>query len=373
MRFCDIPGHDNIKRRLCELVDNGHMPHALLLEGKEGSAKFALAMALAQYIQCNDRHDGDSCGHCQSCRQMEILGHYDVYYMYPVVKKNSKPTSSAYFAKEFAEFMAENPFMGLERWQKFLKDVNAQPAIFVEDANEVLGKLGTTARSGRNKVVVMWMAERMREEAANKLLKIIEEPYADTFFILTTNNPRAILPTIYSRCQRIAVPPYSDQEVADIVAKYTNVEPETAVAIATTTEGNAARAIAMATNDSAQLQSLDFFTRLMRGAYAKKVSELRRWADELGGKGREANINFYNYCSHLIRENFILNIGEPELNTLTAAEAQFSQRFSPFINERNVEDLLDLFNRGAADIASNGNARIVAFDTAIQIIMLLRR
>ena len=373
MRFCDIPGHDSIKQRLCALVDSGRMPHALLLEGKEGSAKFALAMALAQYIQCADRHDGDSCGQCRSCRQMESLGHYDVYYMYPVVKKNSKPTTSAYFAKEFAEYMAEHPFMGLERWQKFLDDVNAQPAIFVEDANEVLGKLGTTARSGRNKVVVMWMAERMREEAANKLLKIIEEPYADTFFILTTNNPRAILPTIYSRCQRVTVPPYTDAEVAEIVQRYAHVGPEAAVAIASTAEGNAARAIAVANNDSAQLQSLDFFTRLMRGAYAKKVSELRRWADELGGKGREANINFYNYCSHLIRENFILNIGEPELNSLTAAEAQFSQRFSPFINERNVEDLLALFDRGVADIAANGNARIIAFDTAIQVIMLLRR
>lgn len=373
MRFCDIPGHDSIKQRLCALVDSGRMPHALLLEGKEGSAKFALAMALAQYIQCADRHDGDSCGQCRSCRQMESLGHYDVYYMYPVVKKNSKPTTSAYFAKEFAEYMAEHPFMGLERWHKFLDDVNAQPAIFVEDANEVLGKLGTTARSGRNKVVVMWMAERMREEAANKLLKIIEEPYADTFFILTTNNPRAILPTIYSRCQRVAVPPYTDAEVAEIVQRYAHVGPETAVAIASTAEGNAARAIAVANNDSAQLQSLDFFTRLMRGAYAKKVSELRSWADELGGKGREANINFYTYCSHLIRENFILNIGKPELNSLTAAEAQFSQRFSPFINERNVEDLLALFDRGVADISANGNARIIAFDTAIQVIMLLRR
>lgn len=373
MRFCDIPGHDSIKRRLCSLVDSGRMPHALLLEGKEGSAKFALAMALAQYIQCTDRHDSDSCGQCRSCRQMAMLGHYDVYYMYPVVKKNSKPTTSAYFDKEFAEYMAEHPFMGLERWQKFLDDVNAQPAIFVEDANEVLGKLGTTARSGRNKVVLMWMAERMREEAANKLLKIIEEPYPDTFFILTTNNPRAILPTIYSRCQRVAVPQYSDVEVGDILMRYTNLSPEAAMAIASTVEGNAARAIALANNDSAQLQSLDLFTRLMRGAYAKKVPELRRWADELGGKGREANINFYNYCSHLIRENFILNIGEPVLNTLTTAEAQFSQRFSPFINERNVEDLLTLFDRGAADIAANANPRIVAFDTAIQIIMLLRR
>ena len=169
------------------------------------------------------------------------------------------------------------------------------------------------------------------------------------------------------------MPPYTDAEVAEIVQRYAHVGPEAAVAIASTAEGNAARAIAVANNDSAQLQSLDFFTRLMRGAYAKKVSELRRWADELGGKGREANINFYNYCSHLIRENFILNIGEPELNSLTAAEAQFSQRFSPFINERNVEDLLALFDRGVADIAANGNARIIAFDTAIQVIMLLRR
>ncbi len=73
MKFSDIPAHEHVKERLRALVDNNRLPHALLLEGPEGVGKFALARALAQYLHCENRINGDSCGICPSCRQHDTL------------------------------------------------------------------------------------------------------------------------------------------------------------------------------------------------------------------------------------------------------------------------------------------------------------
>ena len=205
MKFADIPGHSDIKRDLAQMVDSGRLPHALLLEGPEGCGKFALARALAQYIQCDNRHDGDSCGTCPACRQHQAHQFIDTLYSFPVAKKNSKPTISDDFRQEFNTFMDQNPFMDFDRWPAMLDNTNAQPKFYVEEGNELIRRLSYTAHSARYKSVLMWLPERMNEDTANKMLKIVEEPYPDTLFIMTSDNPREILPTIYSRVQRIKV------------------------------------------------------------------------------------------------------------------------------------------------------------------------
>ncbi len=373
MKFVDIPGHDDVKRRLREMVDSGRIPHALLLEGPSGVGKFALARAMAQYIHCTNRTDGDSCGTCPACLQHQSFNHIDTFYSFPVVKKASKPTISDYYIKEFREFMTDNPFMDFEAWLGYLGDVNAQPSIYVEEAAELLDRLNLTARQSRYKVVMLWLPERLRTEAANKLLKLVEEPFADTLFIMASDNPATILPTIYSRTQRIAIKRYEDTEVAAYLQSELPIEPAEAERISLLSEGSMTNALKLAGVNKDSTQYLEFFKQLMRSAWQRKVGDLRRWSNEVAGMGRENNIRFYEYCSRLIRENFVMNIGEPTLLSVTPDEMQFNARFSPYINERNVVQLLTLFDSARADIAINGNSKIIAFDTAVKTIMLLKR
>ncbi len=375
MKFRDIPGHEDVKARLRGLVDSRHIPHALLLEGPEGTGKYALARAYVQYLHCERRTpDGDSCGECPSCVQHESFNHIDTFYSFPVAKRNGgKATVSDDYLKEFEQFMTEYPFMDFERWTEALDNPSAQPQIFVDEGAELMRKLNFKARSTDYKAVLLWLPERLKTETANKLLKLIEEPHADTIFVLTSDKPSEILPTIYSRTQRIGVRRYPDSEVeAFLTAR--GIDRPTAVEHARLAEGslNAALRLCASTDDKTPM--LDLFADLMRKGFKRDLPGLRKWASDMAAKGREPQLQFVDYCSRLFRENLMFHTGAGEaLTTLTPAEAGFSSRFHPFVNERNVIGLTDAMTDARRDIAANGNAKIIFFDLAIKVVMLIRK
>lgn len=373
MRFADIPGHEDVKNRLRDMVDNGRVPHALLLEGPTGTGKFSLARAMAQYIHCTDRRDGDSCGQCDSCRQHEAFNHIDTLFSFPVVKKNGKPTVSDDYASDFHEFITDRPFMDFSHWLKVLGNVNAQPLIYVDEASALIRRLNLTARRSEYKIVVMWLPERLHPAAANKLLKLIEEPSGDTLFILSSDVPAEILPTIYSRVQRVAVRRYADDDIADWLIMRHGVETGAAHSIAALASGDMNKALVTASGDKDASIMLDLYMKLMRLAWKRQVKELRQWAGDIAELGREGQMRFYAYCSRMTRNNFIINLATPGLVAMSDDEAAFSSRFFPYINERNIEDMIAEFDRAANDTATNGNARIIAFDLAVGMIRLLRR
>ncbi|MCM1033302.1 MAG: DNA polymerase III subunit delta [Odoribacter sp.] len=371
MRFADIPGHERVKDRLREMVDAERIPHAILLEGPAGAGKFAMVRALTAYIHCTDRHDGDSCGRCEACRQHASFNHIDTLYSFPVIKKNSKPTVSDDYATAFHEFVDEYPFMPFDKWQLELGNINSQPLIYVEEATAMLERLTLTARRSQFKVVAMWLPERLHSSAANKLLKLVEEPASDTLFIMSSDNPADILPTIYSRTQRIKVSRYSDDEVAAMLIER-GVDPEAASVTATLAEGNMNRAFDIVAGNKISSKMLDLYMALMRLAWKRQVLDLRRWSVEVADLGREGLVRFYTYASRMTRDNFMLNLGNQSIVALTAEEEQFSSRFCAFITERNIENIINEFDRAASDTASNGNAKIIAFDLAVKMIKLLR-
>ncbi len=375
MLFSEIPFHEEIKSRLRAMADNDKLPHALLLDGPAGSAKFALARAFAQYIHCqNPTPEGDSCGRCPSCKQHAQFNHIDTIFSFPVVKRGSgKATISDDYIQEFRELMTDSPFMDFEEWISKQENQNAQPQIYVDEAAELVRKLSYTAHHARYKIVLMWLPERLKVEAANKLLKLIEEPFSDTIFILTTDNSRLILPTIYSRCQSIVVKRYTNEEVAQYLRQTYSLNDEDSAQIARLAEGNLNQALRLISVNQEKDKYLDLFKELMRKAYQRDVAGLKKWASDVADLKREREMKFLDYCAHMLRENFILNIRTPQLNKLTTSEAQFSVNFSPFINERNVLKLFNCINDAKVDIAANANPKLVNFDLAIKTILLLKQ
>lgn len=372
MKFSDIPGHENVKERLRSMVNDDRLPHALLLQGPPGVGKFAMARALAQYIHCENRHDGDSCGCCPACIQQQSFNHIDTIFSFPVVKGKNREATSDDYITDWRDFISENPYMDFSRWLSALGNANAKPVMYVEESAALIHKLNFTAHKARYKTVLMWLPERMNTECANKLLKLVEEPFADTIFIMASNAPQEILPTIYSRTQRIEMKRLADSTVASYLSDNMGIDPTDALAVAHLSEGNMLEAIKQVSLGNQRRESLELFMRLMREAYKRDIRALKQWSVDVAALGREGEITFLTYCERMVRENFIYNLRQPALNYLNRDEAGFSSKFARFITERNVARLIDELNSAITDITGNANAKIVLFDLAVKVIMLIR-
>ncbi len=373
MRFSDIPGHLRVKDRLRGMADSGRIPHAILIEGPAGTGKFVLARAFAQYIHCENRtSDGEPCGCCPSCLQHESFNHPDTVFSFPILKSASTAGVCDDLSKEWKKFLDESPFMEFDRWLQMLGNPNGQPVVYSAEALNIARKFSKTSYSTKYKILLFWLPERMQNECANKLLKLIEEPFQDSLLIFVSDNPGEILPTVRSRLQSVPVNRISVPDIAAYLEQSLGSDRSSALAVAHIADGNMISARNHMLQSKEYSQFLDFFMLLMRAAYKRQVGVLRKWSIDIASLGREAEIRFLSYCERMMRENFINNLHMPSLVYMTQAEQAFSSRFSPFINERNVERLLAEFKQARTDIAANVNAKIVLFDLAIHVILLLK-
>lgn len=372
MKFSDIIGQEPAKRRLRAMIDNGRMPHAILLEGQAGTGKFAMARAAAQYLHCTDRQDGEPCGTCPSCLQHQTFNHIDTIYSFPVLKSAGGARSDD-FMPLWKEFLEKSPYMDFGLWQKMLGNPNGQPVIYVDESQEIIRKLSFTSHGSKCKVVMMWLPEKMNIQCANKLLKLIEEPLPGVILIFVSDNPGGILPTIYSRLQRIEMKRLGDAEIRQYLENHYHLGHDDASAAAHLAGGSIIAADKIQGDGLEQHSRLEFFQQLMRLAYQRKIALLKKWSQDVFALGREESARFCEYCQRQIRENFIANMKIDGLNYLSRDERAFSRNFSPFINERNVQQLSSIFDKAKEDILANGNGKIIFFDVAVKVILLLKK
>lgn len=262
--------------------------------------------------------------------------------------------------------------MDFQQWMSYLDSPNNQPLIYVDESDALIHKLSFTTHSSKYKIALLWLPERLHISAANKLLKQIEEPFSDTLFIMVSNNAKEILPTIYSRVQRIELKRLPDDVIAEQLMSNYGLEHSDALAIAHLAEGDMTRAKNSLNTSSENHHFLELFMALMRLAYQRRVKELKEWATDISSLGRETELRFLEYCMRLIRENFIMNLHVAQLNYMNREETAFAANFARFINERNVLKISEELNKAAIDIAGNGNAKIVLFDMAVRMIILLK-
>lgn len=374
MKFSDIPGHEQVKKTMREMVGTGHVPHALMLSGPTGVGKMLLARTFAQYLQCTSPRDGEPCGMCTSCRLHAESGHPDVHFVYPINKsKTAKRIVSTDVSDQWHRMLAEYPTMPEERWLELLEAGNSQPGIHVEEADDIVRADAYPPYSSKYRIFIIWQPERLRPEAANKLLKVIEEPAEGTVFILVSNNELQVLPTIFSRVQRLHAGRLSDREIAKYLEQHYDISDTLANQYAPLCNGSLTRAEELGSNSGEGEEFLALYMDIMRSAYAKKVAHLRQIGDKVAAFGREKARRFLDYMARMIRENFIYNLHQPTLTSMTREEENFSVKFSPFVNHSNVEDFLAETGRAKRDIERNANGKVVMFDYLIQIIILLHR
>jgi DNA polymerase-3 subunit delta' len=213
----------------------------------------------------------------------------------------------------------------------------------------------------------------MGHEAANRLLKLVEEPPDKTVLLFVSENPNHIIKTILSRTMPVHVPPIDAQALETVLQQREGLTEANAAKIARLAGGSYSRALTIMRNSREENEFFEWFTFMMRHAYSAKFLELFEWAEELAKAGREKQKNFLLYAQRLIRESFMLNRNTPDVVYLMGEEEQFAQKFSPFVNARNVEGLFQELNLAQEHIAQNGNAKIVFPDMFLQIGKLLKK
>lgn len=372
--FRDVIGQEAAKQRLLQEAGEGRIPHAQLFCGPEGAGKLPLALAYAKYLCCTDPGPEGACGTCPSCVKWNKLVHPDVHFMFPIVKsaKGKKEVCDDYLA-DWRHLLMNNPYFALPHWLSAMGAENGQALIYARESDEITRKLSLKSVEGGYKITIIWLPEKMHEACANKLLKLLEEPPEKTLFLLVSEMPEQLLSTILSRTQRFSVPRIAEADIALALRDKYAVQSADADAIAHMANGSFVKALeTISLNEENQL-FFDLFVSLMRLAWQRKIRELKQWSEQVAGLGRERQKNFLDYCQRMIRENFIYNLHQPEMNYLTRPEENFAIRFAPFVNERNVVGIMEELSEAQLHIVQNVNPRMVFFDFALKMIMLLKQ
>jgi len=374
MFFKEVIGQSAIKQRLIQSVNEERVSHAQLFAGPPGTGKLALAIAYAQYVACTNRQANDSCGECPSCKKYKKLIHPDLHFVFPVIKtaKYKEPVSDN-FLEEWRIMIAKNPYFNSDQWFEFIGVENAQGLIYSHQSEEIIRKLNLKSYESEYKVMIIWLPEKMHVACANKLLKMIEEPPVKTLFILITENEEDIISTIRSRCQLIIIPPIDSGSIEKAISALPEAEGCDIRNIVHLSKGNYGKAMELLEPDEQTLFNLERFKELMRYSYGRKFADLFKWVDQVAGIGRERQKSLLNYFLIILRENFVYNLKNSSLTFMSDQEEEFSKRFSPFINERNIIELTEVFETAFAHIGMNGNPKIIFTDVAFKITKLIRK
>ena len=363
MHWDEVIGQEEVREHLLQMVSEDRLPHAIMLCGPQGVGKLALAVAFASYLLGEDN------------AMVKKLEHPDLHFTYPTIKLPSMSSDhmpvSDDFAREWHELLMQSPYFSMDEWLTAMGAENQQAIITAGESDELVRKLSLKSSQGGYKVSIIWLPERMNIACANKLLKLIEEPPRQTVFLMCCEEPDKLLETIRSRVQRIDVKRIPEETLQQALVSRRGIDEQQAYRVARLAGGSWLRALQELQAGTENEQFLDLFILLMRQAYRRDVRGMKGWSETMASFGREKQKRFLNYFLHMVRESFMYNFQKPELTYMTQAEEDFARNFARFINEANILPITDLANLAIRDIGQNANAKIVFFDLALQMIVLL--
>lgn len=377
MKFSDIIGQQELKEHLVRGVQRGRISHAQLFSGVAGTGGLPLALAYAQYINCPHRTEHDSCGVCPSCVKFAALAHPDLHIVLPVnkqKKKSGEVVLSEQFLPLFRELMGRTGgSLTPSEWRESLNlGKTLEPLITAKEADEIVRRLSFKSFEAEYKVMVIWLPERMNEEAANKILKILEEPWERTLFLLVSERPDLLLPTILSRTQEVVVPRLRDEELMPLAEGLEELQRANMVRLAA---GDVVemRRLVSGEEDGLRRESFERFCSLMRLSYNDKHLELIDWADEVATQPRDIQLSFLAHSARLLRESYMLHAGLGSISYLWGEEAKFCNNFAPFIDNHNIEPIVEQIESARRQLTQNGNAKIIFTHFALAVSKMIRR
>ncbi len=380
MTFSEVLGQQHIKSHLAKTVKSGKIPHTQLFIGKSGSGLLALALSYANEILCQS-YDEKSDAYTSCKNKVNKLAHPDLHFVYPVntnegVKKN--PISDN-FASSWRDFVLNNSYSSLYDWYQFIGIEKKQGNISKHEAVSISKKLSLKSYEGGYKVLIIWMAEKMNNECANQLLKLIEEPPEKTVVLLLTENVEIILDTIKSRCQKLHIPSLAEEEIYQELVNAYSLKSNEAKKISHQSNGDFNKALQITKEDNKDVLFEDLFVLWVRTAFkAKKnkeaVNGLFHWSEKIAEEGRETQKKFLDFCLEIFRQAMLKNYNAESLIYFQSHDGNFSfDKFSAYIHQNNILDIREALEKAIYHIERNGNAKIIFTDVSIQLTRLIHR
>lgn len=380
MLFKDILGLSHIKNHLATSTDSGRISHAQLFVGPEGCGTLPMAIAYAQYVICGNTAV-ENYGGNEACNlKFGSISHPDMHFAFPVAnsEKVKSHAVSNHYMQEWRKFVLEQPYGNLFDWYRLVGIEKKQGQIGVDEAQDIVKKLSLKSYEGGYKIMLIWMAEKMNGPAANKLLKLLEEPPAKTVFILIVEDEEQLLQTIRSRCQTLHFPPLAEDAIRAALEDRGLPRSE-AMRLAHEANGNFNKALDLKNNDSEDLVFEKWFVQWVRSAFKAKgnkgaIHELLMWGNEVAATGRETQKKFLQYCIAVIRQALLINYNVKELAYMRIHVDGFQlENFAPFIHENNILDLTQELEDAIYHVERNGNSKIIFTDLSIKLTRLLHR
>ncbi len=372
MRFVDIPGNADLKAKLIKAVQEKRIPHAQLFVSLEGGGNLPLALAYTQYLFCKSPLENDSCGVCTACRQIAQLAHPDLKLVFPIT---ANKTDKVFTYKDqlplFKELFFQNPYLGISDWVQYLGKEDKKPIINVESVSEIHRDLQYKPYEAPYNVVLIWLPELFFHAAVPKLLKILEEPPAQTLFILVSNTPSDILNTILSRTQLVKLHKIEDWEMLEALTQKHGVDIQRATEIVHIANGNYNLAQWLI-NEEDNSESVNLFREWMLAAYRTDIPALLKFADQFHSMSRDKQKSFLAYALHLIRESLISGMEMPQLNRMTSSERSFIPKFSRFVNPYNAQEIRNMLEKSMYYVDRNANMKIVMANISLRLVELIK-
>jgi DNA polymerase-3 subunit delta' len=370
--FSDFPGQDTTKTQLLDLFKSERVPHALLLNGEEGCGHLQLALSFSSLLLCKSPTPLDACKNCSSCKMYEKYQHPDLHFSYPIhLSKTEHSETSDDQRSSFLEALEKYKCLGKKTWYSKMGNENKQGVIGVKESQAILAKISLKSFFGSAKILLMWMPELMNIQAANKLLKLIEEPPENTYFIFVSNNQSKILPTISSRLQTINVPRLKDENISDFLEEKFQIEPSTAKNIAKISKGNLNKAINTHLDAGISEMNRSLFVNWMRLCYSRNIADTIDWVNEFSKIGREQIKDFIIYSLEMYRQCIMGNYNM-EIEGVSESEKNFLEKFKPFVNHQNISEINSIMNDAYYHMERNANPKILMLDVSIKLYKLLR-
>lgn len=379
MLFKELLGQNKLKELLMQLVREERVPHAQLFLGSKGSANLGLALAFAQYVACTNKLEGDSCGTCPSCVKHQKFAHPDLHFVFPVATTASVKTKpvSKNFLVEWRALLNDNAYFSLFDWLKHIGVENKQGIISVEESTHIVKDLSLKPYESDTKIMLIWMPEKMNIQAANKLLKIIEEPPHKTLFLLVAESSENMLATVLSRTQLLKIPRYSNAEVIEYLMSR-GVEQGKAQMISALVEGNINEALQLAEHTEDTQENSLRFVQWMRLCFSalqvKDIDKLVQWSEAMAKAGRENQKSFLLFASNVMRDALLKNYGVDAMMKMNVGSQNFTMdKFAPFIHADNCMEIIEELNMAQLHIERNANPKILFLDTSFKIARLLHK
>lgn len=367
MKFSDVVGSETVKEDLKSLINDDVIPHALILSGPAGNSKLPLALAYVAYIMCENKTDGDACGTCRSCSKTFKFLHPDLHFSFPFIGANAVADE---FIKMWRVFLETNPYGGISNWLSTINAENKQANINTKECRAIIKKLNMQSFESDQKVLIMWLPEFLRKDG-NRLLKLIEEPTENTYFILVTDKPQEILPTIISRCQHIKVPPLQDEEISQALVHQYQLSPDKANDLAFIAEGNMNKAIDMLQHGSTNLH--DEVLTWFRICYSNKAKDFVDWVDQFAKKSKDEQKGFILYALNFFREIARVGILPENKLRIQEREIQTAKKIAGIINFEKIEKLNNILTDTIYYIERNANIKVLMMETNISFKNVLRQ